>query len=109
MPYDNTGARRIRAVLGEQAEVVEKKMFGGLAFMVSGNMCCGLVGGDLVARVGPDRYEDALSREHVRPMDFTGRPMKGFVFVAPEGWELERDLKVWVDMALSYVRSLPAK
>jgi TfoX/Sxy family transcriptional regulator of competence genes len=109
MPYDDVLAGRIRAALDEQPAVIERKMFGGLAFMVNGNMCCGLVGSDLVARVGPDQYEEALGKQHARPMDFTGRQMRGFVYVAPEGWSSERDLRTWVDMALRFVLSLPAK
>jgi hypothetical protein len=73
MAYDEVLEQRIRRVIGEVAEVIEKKMFGGIAYMLSGNMACGIVGDDLMVRVGPDGYGDALERPHARPMDFTGR------------------------------------
>lgn len=89
--------------------MVEKKMFGGLSFMVKGNMCCGVVGDELMARVGPDGYEAALKRPHARPMDFTGKPLKGFVYVAPEGFADRADLEGWIGLALNFVETLPAK
>jgi hypothetical protein len=84
-------------------------MFGGLAFMVNGHMCCGIVGNELVVRTGPDGFERALSQPHARPMDFTGRPMKGFVFVAPVGYRTDRDLKAWTQRGLKFVLGLPPK
>lgn len=109
MPYDPITAQRIREVLGSRTDVVEKKMFGGIAFMVSGHMCCGVVGHEMMARVGPEQYEAALARPGAREMDFTHRPMRGFVFVAPEGIDLEADLENWVALCETYVRSLPPK
>lgn len=84
-------------------------MFGGLAFMVNGHMCCGIVGKDFVVRTGPEQYEEALSKPHARPMDFTGRPMRGLVYVGPEGYESARDLKAWIQRGLRFVRTLPPK
>jgi len=78
-------------------------MFGGLAFMVNGHMCCGIVGNDLVVRTGPDRFSEAIRQPHARPMDFTGRPMKGFVYVAPAGYRSDLDLRSWTRRGLDFV------
>ncbi len=95
----------MRKALGRRKGVTEKKMFGGLAFLLDGKMFCGIVKNDMIVRVGPDRYEEALARPHARPMDFTGRPMKGFVFVGPAGLESDETLAEWLEMGLKYVRS----
>ncbi len=84
-------------------------MFGGLAFMVNGHMCCGIVGKDLMVRTGRDQYEAALSQPYARPMDFTGRPMRGFVYVNPSGYRSTRDLKTWVRRGMRFILSLPKK
>jgi len=84
-------------------------MFGGLAFLLRGHMVCGVVGDALMVRVGPAQYEAALGRSHVREMDFTGRPLKGFVFVGPPGIRSARQLESWVERGLAFVRSLPAR
>jgi hypothetical protein len=84
-------------------------MFGGLSFMLGGNMCCGIIKDDLVARVDPHSYEKAVAKPHVRPMDFTGRPLKGMVYVGPEGYRTDEGLKYWLDQALSFALSLPPK
>jgi hypothetical protein len=84
-------------------------MFGGLTFMVSGHMCCGIVGEDLVVRVGPDWYEKALALPNARAMDFTGREMKGFVYVGPPGYRTTVDLRRWIKRGLRFVQSLPPK
>src|SRR5688500_17257515 len=102
MPYSELLADRIRAVLAERHDVIEKKMFGGIAFMVAGSMACGIVGEDLMARVGPDRYEDALSRPHARLMDFTGRPLRGFVLVGAPGIRTDRGLQKWIDETVAF-------
>jgi hypothetical protein len=81
MPFNEKLADRVRTILQGNYSLKEKRMFGGLAFMVNGHMCCGIVGHDFVIRTGPDKFEAALSRPHARPMDFTGRPMRGFVYV----------------------------
>jgi len=109
MPYDEKLAGRIRELLSGRTALTEKKMFGGLAFMIRGNMCCGVVEQTLMVRVGPDRYERALTRKHARPMDFTGRPLRGFVYVDPAGIRNRRDLKRWVEPAVAFAASLPEK
>jgi TfoX/Sxy family transcriptional regulator of competence genes len=86
-----------------------RKMFGGLAFMVNGHMCCGIVGRDFVVRTGPDEYKAALSQPHARPMDFTGRPMRGLVYVAAPGYRSTRNLNAWVRRGLQFVQSLQPK
>ncbi len=108
MGYDEDLAARVRGVLSERDDVLERKMFGGLAFMVSGSMCCGIVGDELMVRVGPDRYEAALSRPHARPMDFTGRPLKGMVYVGRAGLRTARDLGRWVGEGVAFVEEVPA-
>jgi TfoX/Sxy family transcriptional regulator of competence genes len=107
--YDEKLAERIREVLKRRRGVSEKKMFGGLAFMVKGHMVCGVIGDDLMVRVGPEAYEAALKKAGARPMDFTGRPMKGMVYVGPRGHKRAPSLKTWVEQGLSYARSLPPK
>ena len=109
MAYDEELVERLRTLLQCQAGVAEKKMFGGLTFMVGGHMCCGVTGEDLMVRVGPDQYADAVSLPHARPMDFTGRPMKGFVFVDPAGLDSDEQLKEWVNRGLEFVSTLPPK
>jgi TfoX/Sxy family transcriptional regulator of competence genes len=99
MAYDERLAERVRAVLRGRAGFEEREMFGGVAFLRRGRMFCGIVKGDLMVRVGPERYEDALGRAHVRPMDFTGRPMKGMVYVAAPGLRGEA-LHRWVERGL---------
>jgi TfoX/Sxy family transcriptional regulator of competence genes len=107
--YDEGLAERIRGVLDERSDVTERTMFGGLAFMVRGHMCVGIVKGELMVRVGPETYDELVERPHARRMDFTGRPMTGFLFVAPPGFERDADLERWVAHGLRYAASLPAK
>jgi TfoX/Sxy family transcriptional regulator of competence genes len=109
MAYDEGMAVRIREVLDERADVVEKKMFGGIAFMVQGNMCVGVIGDNLMVRVGPDQHAEALAQPHARPMDFTNRPMKGFVYVDPAGLREDADLAAWIERGLTFVLALPPK
>ena len=109
MAWDEALAERIRAALGRRAGVVERKMFGGLAFLLDGKMFCGIAKGELMVRVGPEAYPRALRRAHVRPMDFTGRPMKGYVFVALEGCRSVRAVRVWTERAAEFVSSLEAR
>ncbi|MFN0123041.1 MAG: TfoX/Sxy family protein [Blastocatellia bacterium] len=109
MAYDEGLAQRMRECIGTSPVIVEKKMFGGLAFMYAGHLCCGVVKGELMVRTGPDAYAAALQKPHAREMDFTGRPMKGMVMVAPEGVQTETALQGWVDMALTFAQSLPPK
>lgn len=108
MPYDEALARRIRALLQDQPDISERKMFGGIAFMAGENMCVGVTGADVMARVGAEKHDEALTRPGVRQMDFTGRPMKGFVFVSGAGIS-EEALEGWVAGCLAFVRALPPK
>ena len=108
MAYDEQLAKRVRACIGPHPALTEQKMFGGLAFLLGGNMACGIVGTDLMVRTGPARYADALAQPHARPMEFTGRSMKGMVFVAPEGLE-GAALPAWVEVGASFAGGLPAK
>lgn len=109
MAYSERLASRVREILAEGGDVDERNMFGGLAFMVNGHMCCGITGEDLMLRLGPDRAEEALAEEHVRPMDFTGRPMKGYVYVATPGLQTEAKLRRWVRLARDFIDTLPPK
>jgi TfoX/Sxy family transcriptional regulator of competence genes len=106
MAYDEGLAERIRSVL---SDVTEKRMFGGLAFLVAGRMSVGIVKDELMVRIGPERYEELLAKPHARAMDFTGRPMKGFLFIAPEGFEADADLERWVEDAVSYALTVSEK
>lgn len=109
MAYDEGLAQRLREALQTQPGISEKKMFGGLAFMSRGYMFIGIAGDKLMARVGPDYYERALSRRHVKVMDFTGKPMKGYVFVDPPGFGKDSDLVDWVQRCHRFVQTLPPK
>jgi hypothetical protein len=109
MVYDEKLTNRIRKILSERKEFVEKKMFGGISFILEGNMCCGVEKNNLVIRVGPMNYEKALEEPHARPMDFTGRPLRGFVYISPEGYKKDEDLEKWVMRAVEFASSLPAK
>jgi|SRR3990172_194928 len=109
MTYDEELAQRVRQVTLDVPGVTERKMFGGLAFMLRGNMFCGVVGLDLMVRVGPDRYQEALAARHARLMDFTGHPLKGMVYVGVEGCKTDEALRSWINQAASFAGSLPAK
>ncbi len=109
MAYDEVLAERIRETIGERAGVSEKKMFGGIAFMLNNNMWCGVVKDTLMLRIGPDNYEKAVERPHARPMDFTGKPMKGMIYVEPEGLTTNAKLGKWLDLAVEFVGELPPK
>jgi TfoX/Sxy family transcriptional regulator of competence genes len=109
MAYDEALAERVRGVIGEHPGLREQKMFGGLAFLVDGNMSVGIVGDELMVRVGADGHGDALDQAHARPMDFTGKPMKGFVYVAKPGFRTAAALQRWVDRGVGFAESLPKK
>ena len=109
MAYDEDLADRIIAHLADQPTLMQKKMFGGISFMVQGNFCCGVVKNEICVRVGDDAYEDALAQPQVREMDFTGRPMSGWVFVGPDALEEDASLNGWIDKGLRYALALPAK
>ena len=109
MAYNEELALRVRQSLGEQAGITERKMFGGLCFMAHGNMLGGVMGDEIIVRVGAERYEDALNLPHAREMDFTGRPMRGFVVVASEGIASDERLNEWVRRGVQFAISLPPK
>jgi TfoX/Sxy family transcriptional regulator of competence genes len=109
MAYDEGTAQRLRDALAGVPDVQEKKMFGGLCLMVRGHMLCGVTDVDLMVRVGPDGYADALAQPHAREMDFTGKPLKGFVYVAEAGFEDDQDLDAWVARAMAFNETQPAK
>jgi TfoX/Sxy family transcriptional regulator of competence genes len=107
MAYDDHLARRIRAAIGDLPGLVEKKMFGGVGFLVNGNMACGVHKDALIVRIGAERYQDALARPHAAPFDMTGRPMTGWVSVAPAGCDSAEALRMWVQQALDFALTLP--
>ena len=109
MAYNDGLADRVRGMLGEHPLLREQKMFGGIAFMVAGNMAVGIVGDDLMVRVGPTAYEEVLSLPHAREMDFTGRSMKGMVYVGLAGFSEDDDLESWLARGTRYAASLPPK
>ncbi len=109
MAYDEGLTERLREILADRTGIAEKKMFGGLAFLSRGNMLCGIVGDTLMARVGPGGHALALARPHARPMDFTGKAMKGMVYVDPAGFAEDADLESWVALCEAFVGTLPAK
>ena len=109
MAYDEGLAHRLRELFEEEPAVTEKKMFGGVCFLYGGHMCCGIVGDELMLRVGPDAYESCLALPHAREMDFTGRTMRGMIYVGVEGFAEDEDLEAWVGRGLAFVRSLPEK
>jgi TfoX/Sxy family transcriptional regulator of competence genes len=107
--YDERLADRVRGLLARRRGVTERRMFGGLAFMLRGNMCCGVHGDELIVRVGADHYGEALARPGARPMDITGRPLTGFVFVDNQACRNGRRLAAWVERGVAFASSLPAK
>ena len=109
MAYDENLAQRIREQFEGLPGIVEKKMFGGIAFLLNGNMATGVIGNDLIVRVGPENYQSALEEPHVIPFDFSGRPMKGWVMISAEGHRKKKDLAAWVDQGASFALTLPAK
>ena len=109
MAYDTKLASRIRDALKGRADMVEKEMFGGVAYLLNGNMAVGIVKDDLMVRVGADAHDDALSRPHTRPMDFAGRPMRGMVYVAPAGVKAASALDEWVRRGVEHTLTLPPK
>ena len=107
MAYNEKLADRMREKLMGLKKLEEKKMMGGLCFLYKAKMCCGIVKDELMVRVIESRYEEALSHPYCREMDFTGRPLKGFVYVSPDGFKKDNDLSYWLDMGIEYVESLP--
>jgi TfoX/Sxy family transcriptional regulator of competence genes len=109
MAYDLALADRVRSLLTGHKGVTEKEMFGGIAFLVDGKMFCGIIGSDLMARVGSDAHERALAKPHVRIMDFAGRPMRGYVYVSPAAVVTAGQLEQWVSECEVHARTLPQK
>ncbi len=109
MAYNMDLARRIREELLGVSQVDEKKMFGGVGFMVQGNLACGVNKDDLIVRVGPKNHARALAQPHTRPFDLTGKPMAGWVSVERDGYASDEDLRDWVRQGVEFARSLPAK
>lgn len=112
MAFDQALGQRLRAAMEAECisdKLTEKQMFGGLGMMVNGHMACGIIGYNLMVRVGPDAHEECVALPHTGPMDFTGRPMTGYVYVYPEGLTTARELKAWVRRGLNFVRTLPKK
>jgi len=107
MAYDENLADRIRNSLHEKkVPFHEKKMMGGLTFMVHDKMCVGIVKNDLMARIGKDNYESAIKKQGSRQMDFTGKPMKGYVFLEPEAIDMDVELEYWIDLSLEFNETL---
>jgi hypothetical protein len=109
MAFDDALAQRIRKRLGKRPGLTEKKMFGGIGFMLGGNMACGVHGRDMIVRVDPEQTETLLGQPHTRRFDLTGRPMKGWLLVEPPGVTSDTDLGRWVGIGTKYAESLPAK
>jgi TfoX/Sxy family transcriptional regulator of competence genes len=109
MAFNEQLADRVRRLLKGKRGVSERRMFGGLAFMLRDKMCCGVLNDDLVARIGVENYEKALEEAHVRPMDFTGRPLKGYVYIGKDATKTDRGLQKWVQRSVAFTASLKAK
>src|SRR5690348_12183048 len=108
MAFSESLALRVRQVVGRLG-ITEKKMFGGVGFLLNGNMCVGIWKNSLILRIGPESYEDALKEEYVREFDITGRPMKGWVLVEPDGIETDEQLADWIRRSDKFVNTLPKK
>lgn len=109
MAYDEGLAHRLRAILADRPGITEKKMFGGLSFLLNGNLACGVIGEELIIRVGQDGHADAMAEPHVRVFDFSGKPMAGWVVVTPPGFEEDADLQAWVERGVGFAGTLPTK
>lgn len=109
MTFSELTASQIRNAMQNTPGLSERHMFGGIAFMVEGNMCCGVIEDNLVVRVGPDIYDATLHEPHTRPMDFTGRPLPGFVYVDRAGFANDASLMEWIERGVRFVRTLPPK
>ena len=109
MAFDEKLAGRIRRQLGKRKGLTEKQMFGGIAFLLNGNMCCGVHGEEMIVRLWPEETDKALSHSHTRLFDLTGRPMRGWILVKPKGLATDAALKKWVGVATDFAGSLPAK
>jgi TfoX/Sxy family transcriptional regulator of competence genes len=109
MAYDEKLADRIRKRLRQQPGLVEKKMFGGVGFLLAGNMCCGVRGREMIVRLDPEQTDEALAQPHTRVFDVGARPMKGWILVDPNGLTADRQLAKWIGIATKFALALPAK
>lgn len=109
MAYDKGVAQRVREVVEARPDVVERRFFGGLAFMLNGHVCIVVVGHELAVRVGARQYPKCLRLPHARPMDFTGKPLTGFLYVDEKGFESDADLLAWIERGVTFVSGLPPK
>ncbi len=109
MAYDEGLAQRVKNVLVEKPEMAEKKMFGGVCYLINGNMACGILNQDLIVRVGPEKYDAFLDLPHVREFDITGKVMRGWVMVSSQGHASPQDLSRWIQEGLNYALRLPPK
>ena len=109
MTYDKGLAQRVREILEEEPGFDEKKMFGGICFLLFGNMVCGIIKDDLIVRVGADRYEETMKLPHTRKFDLTGKPLRGWVMVVARALDADEELNDWVQKAVAFVRTLPPK
>lgn len=109
MAYNKILAKRVRTLLQKTSGILEKQMFGGVGFLIHGNMACGILNDDLIIRVGSANYDAALKSSHAREFDVTGRVMKGWVMVSSSGYDSDKDLSSWVERGVSFARSLPGK
>jgi len=109
MAYDQKLAERVRGLMKNKPGFIEKKMFGGVCFLLRGNMACGVLNDDLIVRVGPHNYEDMLKLPHTRQFDITGKPMKGWVMVSAEGHKTKNNLIQWLERGVAFALTLPAK
>ncbi len=109
MAYNEDLAQRVQEILSGQPGFVEKKMFGGIGYILYGNMACGVNKDNLIVRVGPKHYEEAMGRPYTSVFDITGKVMKGWVVVGPEGCQTDNTLKAWVQQGANFALSLPPK
>ena len=109
MAFDEKLAERIRKRLGKRSGLTEKKMFGGIGFLLNGNMCCGVHGDEMIVRLDPEQTDKALSKKNTRRFDLTGRPMKGWILVTQKGLATDASLGKWIGVATEYASSLPSK
>jgi len=109
MPYSESLARRLRQDFVGRRGITEKKMFGGVGFLLNGNMCVGVWKSSLIARIDPENYRAALAQPHVQEFDITGRPMRGWIMVEPDGIDSDEQLAMWVQASVNFVSTLPKK
>lgn len=109
MTYNKELAEKVEKALGAQKGISARKMFGGMCFLLNGNMCVGVLNDDLVIRCGADAQSKLLDKPYTRPMDFTGKPMKSMIYISPSGWKKNADLKEWIKHGIAFVKTLPKK